>query len=1241
MRQTDQYAQWQRIRQNNDPEAKRLAELILARSVLLQDRSSGKSINWQKFDQLTAQLYQAGLTLPISLEIQANAKGSPASLSPPPQSPSGVEKTSPTPANTLLVEENQLVLSVVCPAVGLKQEVVGYGDGETTLLPLGEVARALDFDLTVDAQKKTATGWFIAEDRTVTLDAGKRTIKIDGKTYPWNDDTIAVGEDEIFVDSKTLSEWFPIDFAVSSGEMTVTVAPREELPLQTQYEREKQRQGLGKKEDTSLKYDPIQSPYELYSFPVMDVSLSSGVKTTNNETDIQLGHSILAEGDLAHMGAKLFASGTDESPLNHARFTLEKLDQDAKLLGPMHASQVAVGDVAPVSLPILASGQTERGVLVSNGDIHRSRDFDTTRFEGNMQPGWDVELYQNGNLVESVRVGADGRYQFENIPVFFGPNAFQVLAHGPQGQRRIAETKNINVGSGMLKAGVSEYNLSATQRKKTTFGINDEIGGKGGGSRVTGNYTHGLTDHLSATAGVSSVEFDDKSIHNYMQAGLNGTLSTLYGEVDAIQDSQGGSGYSMQGQTALGPVNLSTKHEIFSDFIEEDQPDKFLQSRTSFGINGATPEFLFVPRLSSTLSRQETKYTDSETALTSFRLAGQVNRVHLSNVINWNDSAATSLSGALVDGDFQASGSVGRGRVTAGLKYDLGGKDEISQYKLSGFWPLAQDISVGASLLHETTDIKGTAAELNLALDLGKVTLSPKVTFDSEGNYGGFLTVSFSLGQDPVSKDMTMQSKKRTGTGSTTALVYHDANNNSIFDQGDTPLPEVKVVARQSRQTAQTNDKGVAQLTNLSASAPTDVEIEAKSLEDPYWQPSTPGVAITPRSGSVQALEFPVVTTGEVDGTIYAENSNGVKEPLSNVQLEIRDDKAKKVQTTTTENDGFYLFEKVFPGTYTLRVLSEDAKLKEAAASLQKEIVIGNDGTIARGNNLILRAPEAKGRNKTNAATPSSAPEIAENKKEPSNTVTAPDKTAPPSLAALSPKPVKSVKEVEQKTPASPPAGKPAKMLAAVTPISAQHEPTEASRPVTSLSIAPLTLMQTADQFLAEPKREESLGKGSGLTGSTPESHPSIPPHVATHGNQSRTEADAPLMAPAKKVQEKAFGVHLASYKSIRSAQAGIKILAKQLTGIVSTADFTISEVDLGKEKGIFYRVTCGQFTQRKDADRLATRMQPQTEYARSIQVKTVQADNKPIASLPGRRMQMGPDPAAIAAKYAAMQQRR
>jgi hypothetical protein len=760
-----------------------------------------------------------------------------------------------------------------------------------------------------------------------------------------------------------------------------------------------------------------------------------------------------------------------------------------------------------------------------------------------------------------------------------------------------------------------------------------------------------------------------------MQAGLSGTLSSLYGEMNAIEDSAGGSGYSFQGQTALGPVNLRGKHEIFSDFIDENNPEKILKDRTWFGLNGGSPEFAFLPPFSYTLSRENTTYEDGKTARTSARVGANVSRVHLSNVLHWNDGETSTGSTAPMDGEFQASGSVGRGRITAGLGYDFGDESGITEYKLSSHWPISQGLSAGASLTQDVDDEEKevTRARVNLDFDTGKYTLSPSLTYDSEGNYGAFLGLSFSLGQDPVSEDMVLKSEKRSGRGATTALVYHDANNNRVFDQDETPLPEVRVVARQVRQNTRTNENGVAQFTGLSASSPIDIEIDPETLKDPFMQPAVPGVAVVPRSGSVQALEFPVVATGEIDGGVYFVNKEGVKEPLSNVRLEIRDDKGQPVQTVTSEYDGFYLFEKVFPGAYTLHAVSEDPRFQESAAGWQKEIVIGNDGPIARGNDILLQENGTKHREKTNdvlrSPLPSGSPreEIGA-----SNPVVAAAGSASVPAASASGDPLKNGNKTGKVIPVAPAIGMGSKTPPSVAATSTEEKSAAVFRPTSSISITPLTVVQasTTVKATAPHGRIDELANSREV--SPPSAQPLVPGHQsldrsvpaqATLAN-SQGGASSPAIRqlsslvdqPVAKVgpvvakpessavgltkngQERFYAVHLASYKSMEAAQTGLQVLAKRLAGIVATGDLTVTRVDLGQEKGVYYRVTCGQFGKKVDADRLAARMRPRTESAMSLPINYSVGESQPVASLPVRRMPPGPDPRVIAQKYAAMQ---
>ncbi len=415
------------------------------------------------------------------------------------------------------------------------------------------------------------------------------------------------------------------------------------------------------------------------------------------------------------------------------------------------------------------------------------------------------------------------------------------------------------------------------------------------------------------------------------------------------------------------------------------------------------------------------------------------------------------------------------------------------------------------------------------------------------------MTLSFSLGPDPVKDNFQLRSDKRTGKGASAVLVYHDLNNNKVFDEDDTPLPEVKVIARQAGKRAETDASGVAYLYDLQANKPTDVEIDLETLEDPFWHPTVPGVSIVPRSGQVSEITFPVVTTGEIDGTVYFIDNDGFQETITGAVIEILDDEGEMVQSVSSEYDGFYLFEKVIPGTYTLRI-HPNATLHPQYSNQQQQINIWNDGTIASGHDILLRDKNALPEIFSQIQTPQKlqipAPDSGESK----------EKQIEENI-----KLTKSVDSDDQILQIKKENDKKKNTIIVAETLNTVLSKEENERNPESITIHPLQYAQNLDRI---PNRKIQT------------------PEQAT-GQQTET-----------------YGVHLASYKTVQSAEKGIDILAKELGGTFTRGSFRIRQVDLGPEKGIWYRVICGSFNSRRDADALAQNMDDKTEYAKSITVE-------------------------------------
>lgn len=1149
LRNTNQYPKWRTICQKNDSSLPKLAEQILARDRLDQQHAAGENISWSQFDKLTHRIRQSGIILPDSSKLGIRTGNiSPLGTSSQPATPLPSNETSPV-SESIISEDNLLIVNLKVPVLNQEKTIICYGDEKQTMIPLSAIAEILNFPIEIDQDRQVAKGWFLSEDNTIEIDGRQNTVTNTAGKHDISNGQIRAYEGDIFLDRRFLSTILPVDLSFSYGELSLTLEPREKLPVQEQYERELRRIRLSEAEDMDLRTPLNKEQYDLLSFPVFDLSMSGGTDTfSGDDSEFKGNYSLIMEGDVGKMGANVNLSGHENSWLNTAHIKVNRLDYKSELLGPLKASKIAAGDVNPLDLPILPRPNTERGVYLSNEDLFRSNDYDTTSFEGNVPPGWDAELYRNGTLIQSLRAGNDGRYLFSDIPVFFGKNSFEVRTYGPQGQRRLADEKIINVGTEMIPEGDFEYSLSATEKKTTVLGVDERNSSTDeGGMRFTGNMKYGLDDNLFMSSGLTSLMIDNTR-HNYLQAGLGGSVDSFYGQTDLIYDTAGGHGLSLQGQTSVGPLNIKGKQEFFSDFIMEDNPNNPAVSKSLLAVNGYSLPSDSLPPFSYTLSSEYDVFENSESGNVSARLGTHLFSLNLANTLSWDYHSTGDRNTSTLRGDFQVSGGAGPGRITGGINYTLGSENDIDQFRIGGSWPITADLSTAVNLTQYTDNEEKTIGSASLDWDSGNYILSPSVSYDSEVGIGAMLTLSFSLGQDPISKDFLMSSHKRSGRGAASVLVYHDENSNHVYDNEDTPLPEVELVARQARSNSYTNEKGIAHFTNLTQFKPTDIEINKDTLEDPFWEPSIPGEAVIPRSGSIKTITIPVVTTGEIDGTLYTRDSEGQQKQLSNVVLEILNEQREVVESTTSEYDGFYLFEKVFPGNYTLRISPSDSRFGTHSQITEKEVTIGTDGTIASGNDIILDLSPKKDKSRSfDNTTP-----IQQHKTSfPPKDATSPGHTA---TLITSNQPAAGTDILQKKE--TPVANFTAQQIA------------DQSRPKSPTRIAPPVL---------DPKSTITI-------------HP-----LVTETGRSRPPNDAP--SPSKDN----YTVHLASYRSRQNALAGIQVLSKRLEGIIDPEELTVHKVDLGIDKGSWYRVVYGNFSEKGDLSPVLAELEQKTDYTRIL----------------------------------------
>lgn len=858
------------------------------------------------------------------------------------------------------LEEQLLILEVRLKRYVLTDGMFGYIDGGGLLLPLGEYARALEFNIAVDTSNGRANGWYMDRNRLFDLDVLSGTVVIDGRRQSYDEGLVELHREDIFVDSRLLSQWFPADVEFDLPNLLIKIRSREPLPIEQRVERELRRgSALATRKDRTVDYETIDAPYQWLDWPMVNFSSTAGyTKSANGDGQASANYNLLAAGDFMKMGSKLFVGGNQEQGVSLVRLEMGRKDPDGQLLGPLGATEYTFGDIVSPSADIVARPRLGRGAQISSFPLERARDFDSTTLVGELPLGWDVELYRNEVLVDFRSSRADGRYEFDDVPLLFGLNVLTLKFFGPQGQYR-EETRRVLVGPGQLAPGEFNYSLSMTQQDEYLIPVQDDTATANsdlqGDARVVVETEYGVSRYFSVAAGASSVSLPDTR-HNYGRLGMRFGWRNLYSRLDLVSDSEGGEASRIGAQLSM-PLNLSllAEHTELNDFVSEEFPeDADPTVRVSkLGFNGVVPVgSLFRVPFNITGEHETSESGATKTGLTN-RLSTAFGRLSLSNWLRWqrinsefNDT--TTSEGALLIGGHLYRTAL-RGELQYGIEPDSG----LTRAILTAERRFSPETTGRISAQRTFTGEEVTTLSTGLSHRFDIAALGLNGSWSDDGAASAFLSLSFAFGREPRTGDWSMYPGSVADNGAVSARVFLDNDLDGEFGPDDTPVEGATFDTGRGLMREATDEDGVLLLTGLPAWRDVDVTIPPNGLEDPYWSPKSDGFTVTTRPGKAAIVNFPVIVTGEVDGVVYARQGSATLE-VADVRMELVDGGGKTVARTRSAFDGFFLFEKVNPGRYTVRVNPEQLQRLGLATAGTKTVEILGDGTIAGGLQFIL-----------------------------------------------------------------------------------------------------------------------------------------------------------------------------------------------------------------------------------------------------------------------------------------------
>ena len=113
--------------------------------------------------------------------------------------------------------DDELILQLQTQSGDMADTIIAYGTRSGVYLPLGAIARFLDLAVSVSDNGNYASGWFIDEKQTLSLNLREGTLLVGGKELPLYKGEAAAFEGELYLLADRFADLFPLTLSCRSA----------------------------------------------------------------------------------------------------------------------------------------------------------------------------------------------------------------------------------------------------------------------------------------------------------------------------------------------------------------------------------------------------------------------------------------------------------------------------------------------------------------------------------------------------------------------------------------------------------------------------------------------------------------------------------------------------------------------------------------------------------------------------------------------------------------------------------------------------------------------------------------------------------------------------------------------------------------------------------------------------------------------------------------------------------------
>ena len=733
---------------------------------------------------------------------------------------------------------------------------------------------------------------------------------------PLDSDDVHVDGPSVYVAANRLAELVEGVIDVDVGTLTITIRRESGFPSQIKLDARTRR-----RREALLAGTESDEPSEAIPFHartgagVLEWGMGGPLRRTSAPSTVDLrGGMGLLGGMLQLHGNMRVGDAEGGSRLSDQGLTYRRVFPGGRLLQQIHLGSV-VSDGAE-ALPM-------RGVALTNAPFVRGLRFDDVAFSRPLPPGWEYEVYEGARL---VGFADDTRAGPMSIPLRYGTTPLRVRLYGPAGEV-VESSVSYVIPIEQLRAGETQYSAGAGRcvlgctglwyadvRRGVTRTLTLQAGADAQRDSAWASvrpygavsflpapgWTTGLQARRHSYVRGSVQSFTDGHVDGGISAGLN-----LPGEGGVSVTSRTQTMWFAQSNVRVRGLfpRLTQRAFMFSSRVEAPRGG----GRSQWDVAATAP--IRVGMLE--VGVQSDPFALADTTLSGGALVRVAPTIQLGSGVFRRLAypivrlEAGLQQGGLVQWETALSLQPGRGFVSVTLRHAPGIAG--TQLTLGGSYALGLGRVIGRMSRHGDRIDGGYSA--SGAVAFGSVRRATPL------EYGGL------------------------GLSGVEGHVFRDVDGDGRLGAQDEPVSGVRV--RVGGLVTRTDERGRYSLWNVMPYQPVNVRVDTLSLEDPGWVPALPSRALRPSPQQYTQVEFGLVRTREVTGSLVP--GNGIP-TTAGVGLELRDVDGGALHAARSFSDGAFYFSRVRPGRYRLTVAPSSATALGISSPPQVDLVVAPVG---------------------------------------------------------------------------------------------------------------------------------------------------------------------------------------------------------------------------------------------------------------------------------------------------------